>query len=129
MKILNDDGITELSFSDVLKDTGNTQSKDIKKSLESVLMGLCARYLLTAKKGQRTLDRVAHFHLSNGARIERINWAADLSQNGIKQSAGIRVNYLYSLPDIEKNHEAYTGHGEITTSSAVRKQLKNSSYR
>jgi malonyl-CoA decarboxylase len=129
LNMLNDEGTTELSFFNVLKDTGNPQAKDIRKSLESVLMGLCARYLLTAKKGKRTLDRVAHFHLSNGARIERINWAADLSTNGISQSAGIMVNYLYSLPDIEKNHEAYTGQGEITTSSAVRKLLKNSSRR
>ena len=88
-------------------------------------MGLCARYLLTAKNGKRALDRVAHFHLSNGARIERINWAADLSKNGIGQSAGMMVNYLYNLPDIEKNHEAYTGQGEITASSSVRKHLKS----
>jgi malonyl-CoA decarboxylase len=129
IKLLNDNGTTGPSFSDLLKDTTNTQSRDMKKSLESVLMGLCAQYLLTAKKGQKALDRVAHFHLSNGARIERINWAADLSKNGITQSAGIMVNYLYNLPDIEKNHETYTGHGEITASSTVRKLLKNSSRR
>jgi malonyl-CoA decarboxylase len=129
IKFLNDDGTAELSFSNSLKESDNPQAKEISKSLEPVLMGLCARYLLTAKKGQRTLDRVAHFHLSNGARIERINWTADISKNGIGQSAGIMVNYLYNLPDIEKNHEAYTGHGEITTSSAVRKLLKNSSRR
>lgn len=129
IKLLNDNGATGPSFPDLLKDTANTQSRDMKKSLESVLMGLCAQYLLTAKKGQKALDRVAHFHLSNGARIERINWAADLSKNGITQSAGIMVNYLYNLPDIEKNHEAYTGHGEITASSAMRKLFRNSSRR
>jgi malonyl-CoA decarboxylase len=122
-------GDKEHDLSKVLNDIDNPQSKDVRKSLEPLLMGLCARYLITAKKGQKALDRVAHFHLSNGARIERINWAADHSQNGISQSAGIMVNYLYNLPDIEKNHEAYTGHGEITISSSVRKLLKNARRR
>jgi malonyl-CoA decarboxylase len=129
IQLLNDNGTTGISLSSILENTTNSDSKTIRKILEPALMGLCARYLLTAQHGQRALDRVAHFHLSNGARIERLNWAADLSENGIGQSAGMMVNYLYNLPDIEKNHEAYTGHGEITISSAVRKLLKNSSNR
>jgi len=128
IRLLNKDDTARLSLSSITGNNNNSDTKDIKKILEPALMGLCARYLLTAKKGQFALDRVAHFHLSNGARIERINWAADLTKNGIDQSAGIMVNYLYNLPDIEKNHEAYTGHGEIATSSTVRKLLKNSSY-
>ena len=89
-----------------------------------VLKHLCARYLLEAKRGQQAYDRVAHFHLSNGAQIERINWAGDLSPAGVSQSAGIMVNYLYDLSRIEKNHELYTGQGEITASTAVRRLLK-----
>jgi malonyl-CoA decarboxylase len=77
--------------------------------------------LLKAHRSERALDRVAHFHLSNGARIERLNWAGDLSHNGIAQSAGIMVNYLYKLSDIEKNHEAYSSTVKITASAAVRK--------
>jgi malonyl-CoA decarboxylase len=129
LQLLNDDDTTGLSLSSITGSTTSHDTKDIKKFPESALMGLCARYLLTAKNGQHALDRVAHFHLSNGARIERINWAADLTKNGINQSAGIMVNYLYNLPDIEKNHEAYTGHGEIASSSSVRKLLKNSSHK
>jgi malonyl-CoA decarboxylase len=90
-------------------------------ALEPLLMRMCARYLLQAQRGERALDRVAHFHLSNGARIERLNWAGDLSHNGIQQSAGIMVNYLYKLSDIEKNHEAYSSTVKITASAAVRK--------
>jgi malonyl-CoA decarboxylase len=89
--------------------------------LQPILLRHCARYLLTAKKGDQAFDRVSHFHLSNGAKIERINWAADLSEKGIGQSAGIMVNYLYQLPHIEKNHENYTGNGDIAVSSAVSK--------
>ena len=92
-------------------------------SLQEALLRLCSRYLTKAKKGRQALDRVAHFHLTNGARIEQINWAADLSVKGIRQSAGMMVNYLYKLPDIEKNHESYSASGGIATSSAVRKLL------
>lgn len=93
-------------------------------SLRPILLRLCARYLLSAKKGSQAFDRVSHFHLSNGARIERINWAADLSEKGVAQSGGLMVNYLYNLSDIEKNHENYTGSGEIATSSSVNKLAK-----
>lgn len=93
--------------------------------LQPILLRLCARYLLTAKKGTRSFDRVSHFHLSNGARIERINWAADLSAKGIAQSGGIMVNYLYNLATIEKNHENYTSSGERAASSAVARLAKS----
>lgn len=123
IRILEDNGTPEFSFLEILNDD-NGQTKEIKKQLEPALLGLCARYLLNAKRGKKALDRVAHFHLTNGARIERINWAADHTENGITQSAGMMVNYLYSLPDIEKNHEAYSGEGIISSSSSVRKMLK-----
>ena len=68
---------------------------------------------------------MAHFHLSNGARMERLNWLADTSDNGLRQSAGMMINYRYKLAEIEANHEAYTGDGKINTSSQVRAHLKN----
>jgi malonyl-CoA decarboxylase len=85
------------------------------------LMRLCARYLVSERgAGRRALDPVAHFHLSNGARIERLNWRADLSPKGLRQSSGMMVNYLYRLDRIETNHEAYTGEGKVAASSAMR---------
>ena len=63
---------------------------------------------------------MAHFHLSNGARVERLNWLADVSVKGLQQSAGIMVNYLYRLGEIEANHEAYRGEGRVAASSALR---------
>ncbi|MFT5174348.1 MAG: malonyl-CoA decarboxylase [Gammaproteobacteria bacterium] len=94
------------------------------EDLQKLLMHSCARYLLEARRNDHALDRVAHFHLSNGARIERLNWAGDLSHNGIRQSAGIMVNYLYKLSDIEKNHEAYSSNATIAASTAVRKLVR-----
>ncbi|MFQ5551555.1 MAG: malonyl-CoA decarboxylase domain-containing protein, partial [Gemmatimonadales bacterium] len=96
---------------------------DLTSVLEPILMRLCARYLVQSRDGQRARNRVAHFHLSNGARIERIDWLADTSPRGLEQSAGLMVNYLYKLEDIEKNHEAYTGKGEVTAGPAVKKLL------
>lgn len=92
--------------------------------LRPVLMRLCAAYLTTARQDSRAEDRVAHFHLSNGARIERINWLADTSRRGIDQSFGMMVNYSYRLDEVERNHEAYTGDGTVIAASAVRKLLK-----
>jgi malonyl-CoA decarboxylase len=84
-------------------------------------MRLCAVYLIQAKSGRgRALDPVAHFHLSNGARVERLNWLADTSPKGFKQSAGLMINYLYKSSDIEANHEAYTGEGRVAASTAIR---------
>ena len=72
----------------------------------------------------RPLDAVARFHLGNGARLERINWLGDCSARGMRESAGLMVNYLYDLDEIEKNHEAYANHGKIAAPSAVRRLLK-----
>ncbi len=69
-------------------------------------------------------DAVARFHLGNGARLERLNWLADGSDNGITQSHGLMVNYLYDLDDIEKNHEAYAEGHRVVASSAVRRLLR-----
>ncbi|MCD0504013.1 malonyl-CoA decarboxylase domain-containing protein [Bordetella petrii] len=65
-------------------------------------MKLAAHYLLTMKNGQ-PIDPVARFHLGNGARIERLNWAADTSAKGLAQSCGMMVNYLYDLDDLDDN--------------------------
>jgi len=67
---------------------------------------------------------VAHFHLSNGARVERLNWGGDRSGKGLGQSAGVMVNYLYEARRIEEYHEAYKGKGRVVASSAVRGLLK-----
>jgi len=101
------------------------QKSKLAKALKSPLMRLCARYLVKEKRDSMTaLDPVARFHLANGARIERLNWLGDTSTKGMTQSAGMMVNYLYKLNDIEANHEAYRGEGKITTSSAMRSLLK-----
>ena len=98
-----------------------TATRNYRQHCASRLLRLCARYLTRERaRSGRALDPVAHFHLSNGARVERLNWLGDASEKGLEQSAGIMVNYLYRLADIEANHEAYRGEGRVVASSAVR---------
>jgi len=96
----------------------------IAEQIRPILMRLCVTYMLTTitdRMGRkRAVDSVAHFHLSNGAQIERLNWKADLSQKGRRQSAGLMVNYLYRLSDIERNHEEYKGAGRINCAGAIK---------
>ncbi|HKF73944.1 MAG TPA: malonyl-CoA decarboxylase [Stellaceae bacterium] len=94
---------------------------EVAEAMRAALMRLCARYLLEEKSAQsRALDAVEHFHLTNGARVERLNWLADLSVKGLQQSAGLMVNYLYRLTEVEANHEAYTGEGRVAASTEVK---------
>jgi malonyl-CoA decarboxylase len=103
---------------------------ELAAQLRSVLEPLAAHYFLKARtpKG-RLIDSVARFHLGNGARLERINWFGDVSVKGLRESAGIMVNYLYRLEDIEKNHEAYANQGEIAASQAVKRLLRGEGRR
>ncbi|OMH38133.1 malonyl-CoA decarboxylase [Motiliproteus sp. MSK22-1] len=88
--------------------------------LQPLLERLCTHYLLREKRrGHQALDPVAHFHLSNGARIEQLNWLADRSEKGLKRSAGLMVNYLYDLDQIESNSEGYSAEGSISTADSV----------
>ncbi|WP_315808634.1 malonyl-CoA decarboxylase [Pseudomonas sp. C9-3] len=89
---------------------------------EQPLLALAAEYFLHAKNGAGLpLDPVARFHLGNGARLERLNWRGDLSTSGLRQAAGLMVNYRYELRQIEKNHEAYANQGAVAASPEVRK--------
>ncbi len=93
--------------------------------LRRTLEPLAARYFLRAKgRSNRPFDSVARFHLGNGARLEQIDWLGDRSPKGLRESAGLMVNYRYVIDDIERNHEAFANSGEVVASPAVRKMLK-----
>ena len=105
----------------LLYEPGWEQKPALSELLKAPLLRLCATYLLKEKCGEVFAgDPVAHFHLSNGARIESLNWLADTSGKGIRESNGIMVNYLYKLNEIETNHGNYKGEGKIKVSPAVR---------
>jgi len=89
------------------------------EELREPLQALVARYLARQWQEGHVLDPVARFHLGNGARLERINWLADTSAKGLRQSLGMMVNYVYALDDVEKNHESYVNRHVAVCSSAV----------
>jgi malonyl-CoA decarboxylase len=68
---------------------------------------------------------VARFHLGNGAVLERLNWMADSSEQGIARSAGLMVNYVYWLTELEKNHERYVHEHAVVASPAIEKLAKD----
>ena len=109
--------LARLEEADWHRDTEATEA------LETPLKRLCAHYLVRVKERGRPRDPVARFHLHNGARLERINWLADLSAKGLAESHGILVNYLYDPARIERNHEAYVASGEVIHSPSVKALL------
>ncbi|HET7731300.1 MAG TPA: malonyl-CoA decarboxylase [Usitatibacter sp.] len=95
------------------------------ESLRETLEGLAAHYLTREWDHGHAVDPVARFHLGNGARLERINWAADNSPKGLTQSFGLMVNYVYDLDDVERNHEEYVNRHRVVRSGAVDKQAQS----
>lgn len=91
-------------------DQASEKEKEALLCLASIYLGLAS----TGRSG----NPVAKFHLGNGARLHLINWAGDLSRKGLRQSAGLMVNYLYDLSAVEENHERFSN-GEIVYSKAV----------
>jgi len=82
------------------------------------LKHLTARYLVHTLDHGLPLDPVARFHLGNGARVERIHHAADLSAKGLKRAYGLMVNYLYDIKRLDK-HRAQLASGQVPASREV----------
>ncbi|MEZ5615525.1 MAG: malonyl-CoA decarboxylase family protein [Rhodocyclaceae bacterium] len=97
------------------------QDKTLARRLRDPLEELAARYLYSVRQNGRPFDPVARFHLGNGARIERINFLADASAKGFRQSCGLMVNYLYDPDEIEQNVEAFVGEDRVAATAAIRR--------
>jgi len=107
-------------------ETPGWHAGEVPETLQKMLTRLCAWYLLHAKQGAEPLDPVARFHLGNGAALERINWLGDTSDSGMARSAGLMVNYVYRLEDVERNHERYFADHAVVSSRAVERQARES---
>jgi len=95
-----------------------TADEDVEE-LRRCGLRLAARYLVNMHNGQ-PLDPVARFHLGNGARIEHVNWAADLSVRGLAQSCGMMVNYVYEPAQLDDNR-AHLAAGKPSVSRKVQR--------
>lgn len=89
----------------------------LDKDAKEALLALAGAYLIH-ESPRAGGDPVARFHLDNGAKLERINAHANLSSQGLKQSAGLMVNYLYDLDRVEQSHEDFVN-GTVTHARGV----------
>ena len=100
----------------------NEEAVDSEREFKAAAL----RYFLESDREDRLPnDPVARFHLGNGASLEQLNFAADLSEKGISQAGGLMVNYLYDLECVEANHEAFHETKQVPMSAALR-QLQRS---
>ncbi|MEC7615464.1 MAG: malonyl-CoA decarboxylase family protein [Pseudomonadota bacterium] len=100
----------------------NKEAVDSEREFKAAAL----RYFLESDREDRLPnDPVARFHLGNGASLEQLNFAADLSEKGISQAGGLMVNYLYDLAVVEANHEAFHETKQVPMSAALR-QLQRS---
>ncbi|MEO5736669.1 MAG: malonyl-CoA decarboxylase family protein [Variovorax sp.] len=90
--------------------------------LRHLLLTAAARYLGSEMTDGKPADPVARFHLGNGARVERLNWAGDPSAKGLRQSCGLMVNYLYDLKRLDK-HRALLAQGKVPISGDIENLL------
>ena len=86
------------------------------------LLRLSAAYLHATIEADAGSDPVAKFHLHNGAQLARLNFLANPSPRGLRESFGLMVNYLYDLRHIERNHERFV-HGRIAAAREVTRLL------
>ena len=99
---------------------------DLVETIRAPLLRAAAWYYVRARNGRGLpVDAVARFHLGNGARLERLDWPADISDRALEQSYGLMVNYLYDLDYIEENHEAYAQQHAVVAAGAVTRLLRS----
>jgi len=104
---------------------GWPEDAESRRSLGTLLQGIASYYLIEVRdERNRVVDPVARFHLGNGARLENIHPFADLSGKGELGSYGVMVNYRYTMPEVEANHEAYAERGTVIASAAARNHLR-----
>jgi len=94
-----------------------------REILRRPLERLALAYLTEVRQGGRLYDSVATFHLSNGARLERINTFGNLRPYGLRDSLGVTVNYRYLPSELEENHERFV-RGEIQVANGLASEYK-----
>jgi len=94
-----------------------------REILARPLEHLSLAYLTQVRQNGKLHDPVATFHLSNGARLERINIFGNLRPYGLRDSFGVTVNYRYVPADLEENHERFV-RGEIQVANGLTSEYK-----
>ncbi len=116
-------GVAEASAADWLAACDLAAQLPADSPQAKLLLHAAAVYLTKTLVDERPVDPVARFHLGNGARVERLNWAGDPSPKGTRQSYGLMVNYLYDVKRLDK-HRQLLAQGKVPASSAVESLAK-----
>jgi len=111
-------GIDSPQAAHLLDAADKAQALEEGSPVRQMLHQCAAYYLARALADGKPVDPVARFHLGNGARVERLNWAGDPSAKGHKQSYGMMVNYLYDLKRIDK-HRSLLAEGKVAASREI----------
>lgn len=75
------------------------EDEEIRKELRSPLVRIAYHYITREKNPHnKPLNPVANFHLGNGAAVAQrnVNFLANSSPRGIRESCGLMVNYIYT---------------------------------
>jgi malonyl-CoA decarboxylase len=95
-----------------------------REILSAPLERLALAYLTRAHQNGKLYDPVATFHLSNGARLERIFAFGNLRPYGLEASFGVTANYRYLPAELEENHERFIRKGQIRVSDGLFREHK-----
>jgi len=87
------------ALSELLSGEQWINDEDLSKQLREPLVKISFHYIDQEKDSRnRPLNAVANFHLGNGATIsiKDVNYLANTSSRGLKESCGMMVNYIYT---------------------------------
>ena len=90
------------------------------EALRAPLLAAATYFLRARDKSKRVVDPVARCPLGNGARLEQLDHLGDSSANGLKQSHGLMISYLYDPGRIEANHEGFAERSHVGHRTASR---------
>ncbi len=122
----SDDSVLTAELNELKQDVAKLSLTDAAdEAHQGNIRKLVVNYLVLSKTRNKPSDPVARFHLGNGATLHEVNAGADLSDNGMKQSRGTMVNYLYDLSSIESNHEQFALEGTVSFHSKLKPLLLN----
>ena len=122
----SDDSVLTAELNELKQDVAKLSLTDAAdEAHQGNIRKLVVNYLVLSKTRNKPSDPVARFHLGNGATLHEVNAGADLSDNGMKQSRGTMVNYLYDLSSIESNHEQFALDGTVSFHSKLKPLLLN----
>nr|CCC91857.1 putative malonyl-CoA decarboxylase, mitochondrial precursor [Trypanosoma congolense IL3000] len=100
--------------------------EEFARALEKPLLRSVAHYLGREKRRPRILDPVGNFHVSNGAMIFRLNFLANCTPSGSRESATVMVNYLYETSCVNERLRAYEMQRSVSMGEDILQNLGSS---